>query len=148
MWHWAHDVPCTIVGEPETAWHRSLKEMFPAECREIVRGNHRADVLSGTVVYEFQRKPLEPSEYTERTHFWRRQGFTVRWVFYHADNPETFVKREQQGFSTFRWKWPKRRLATVETPFMLDLGLPEMFEVRRVYWGDVVGGWGKFVSFV
>lgn len=147
VWHWAHDIPCAIVGEPETAWHRRMKERFPAECREVIRGNHRADVLFGRTVYEFQRNPLEPSEYTERTAFWRKQGYDIRWVFYHADHPETFVLRmANEGYMTFRWKWPKRRLECVQTPFLLDGGWEQLFEVKRIYWSDRVGGWGYFVD--
>ena len=146
VWHWAHEVPCTVIGEAETAWHRRLKERFPPECREIVRENHRADVVWGGSVYEFQRKPLEPSEYQERTSFWRKQGYAVRWVFYHADHPETFVSTIRKGgeYVSFRWKWPKRRLECVQTPFYLDGGWEQLFQVKRIYWSDKVGGWGVF----
>jgi len=148
VWHWAHETECTIQSEPETAWHRAWKERFPKEYREVVLADHRADVIYRGTVYEFQRRPLEPTEYAERTAFWERHGFTVRWVFYHADHPETFVLRmpehSTRDFMTFRWKWAKRRLADVATPFYIDGGWEDPFLVRRIYWDEKVGGWGVF----
>lgn len=66
--HWAHlsGQDCDTWYEM-TAWHKQWQEQVPIERREVVIGDHRADVVtpSGWVV-EFQHSPIDPAEVAKR----------------------------------------------------------------------------------
>lgn len=93
--HWAHmaDTNCESSRDPETPWHRSVKDaLAPPECQEVVffatgqDGSRtvarRADVCSGDTVVEVQRSPISVNEVTARTEFYRKSGMNVVWVFH------------------------------------------------------------------
>ncbi|SEL62943.1 Competence protein CoiA-like family protein [Chitinophaga rupis] len=84
--HWAHrnDKMCDRWWEPETEWHRSWKNVFPAEWQEIIlpdKGTgekHIADVCtSHDLVIEFQHSPINPQERITREKFYKNMVWVV-----------------------------------------------------------------------
>lgn len=82
--HWAHRGirPCDAWWEPETLWHRSWKDHYPASWQEVVRQapsgeKHIADVLTPHgLAIEFQHSRLRPDERAAREAFHE----TLLWV--------------------------------------------------------------------
>lgn len=94
--HWQHfgerDMDCDSWKEPETEWHRGWKERFPKEWREVVIGNHRADVKTPHgLVIEFQNSPISPAVIREREEFY---GYMF-WVVNAAHFDENLVFRSR-----------------------------------------------------
>lgn len=79
-------MPVTLPKE--SAWHQAWKrEFYPSDRERVVKSpkfeeadTHRADVLLGNLVLEFQHTSLSESEYWERTNDWLRAGYEVLWV--------------------------------------------------------------------
>lgn len=112
--HFAHKSKCSDSWHYDMSeWHLRMQNLFPKECQEIVRTydgeTHRADVLMGDVVLEFQHSPISSKEYRERTEFWMRNGYKVAWIF-----------------DVTEWKCQILRLKTVFTlaGFVDWMGLP------------------------
>lgn len=77
--HWAHKVAdCDPWSEPEGPWHRAWKAIVAPSAREVVIGNHRADIVgnSGRVV-ELQHSPISPETIADREQFYGR----MVWLF-------------------------------------------------------------------
>ena len=74
IWHWAHKdlKECDPWSEPESEWHLNWKKKFPLECREVVIGCHRADIVTkeGTII-ELQKSSISVEEIWERERFYR-----------------------------------------------------------------------------
>lgn len=77
--HWAHisKQQCDPWKEDETEWHRTWKEYFPEEWREVVvtdeqsNKRHRADIKTAKgLVIEIQNSSILLSEAKEREHFY------------------------------------------------------------------------------
>lgn len=76
-WHWQHvrERNCDSWKEHETAWHRTWKERFPEEWREVIIARdgekHIADIHtnSGTVI-EFQNSPISSTTILVRESFY------------------------------------------------------------------------------
>jgi len=96
--HWAHHrlKDCDPWWENETEWHRSWKNLFPVECREVshfaLDGEvHRADVKTPTgIVIEFQHSSLSDVERLSRERFYKNLiwivdglGFQKNFDIYH-----------------------------------------------------------------
>lgn len=85
VWHWAHRGvrACDTWWEPETEWHRSWKNEFPADWQEIVHtaqngDKHIADVKTETgIVIEFQHSFLKAEERAAREAFYRKMVWVV-----------------------------------------------------------------------
>ena len=85
VWHWAHwkSKDCDPWWEPETEWHRSWKNQFPAAWREIGQTaqsgeRHRADVKTERgLVLEFQYSALREAERVSREEFYTRLVWVV-----------------------------------------------------------------------
>jgi hypothetical protein len=78
--HWAHSNTrdCDTWSEPEGPWHLEWKEVFPQDWREVVIGEHRADIrTSGGLVVELQHSLITPEVVAEREHFY---GDMI-WIF-------------------------------------------------------------------
>lgn len=79
-WHWAHvaGADCDTFSEPMTAWHREWQETVPEDCREVVLGPHRADILAPLgVVVELQHSTISVEDIEKREAFYDR----MIWVF-------------------------------------------------------------------
>jgi competence protein CoiA len=85
VWHWAHSKSkaCDPWWEPETEWHRSWKNQFPAAWQEIGHtaqngDRHRADVKTESgLVLEFQYSALDEVERISREEFYPRLVWVV-----------------------------------------------------------------------
>lgn len=85
MHHWAHagNKMCDTWWEPETEWHRSWKNNFPAEWQEYFltdeKGEkHIADVRTGQeLVIEFQHSHIDPLERSLRERFYKNMVWVV-----------------------------------------------------------------------
>jgi competence protein CoiA len=81
VWHWAHHAgaDCDPWSEPMTEWHLGWQRAVPPERREVVKGPHRADIVtaSGGVV-EIQHSPVSDDVIAEREEFY---GYQMAWIF-------------------------------------------------------------------
>ena len=146
VWHWAHEAAdCDSWSEPESRWHSYWKSRFPAIAREVVIGNHRADIqtASGWVI-ELQNSSISSSEIVERERFYGR----MIWIINAAEFSDNLSLRPKQGFITFRWKWPRKSWESARAPIFLDLGGEFLLRLRRIHWheGRSAGGWAKEVA--
>lgn len=89
-------------------WHREWQERFPEENREVVieyNGvKHRADVLVGNTVIEFQHSKMSNEEFWERNKFYTDAGYELVWLF---DLIEEFrVGRvKESGNTGYQYRW-------------------------------------------
>lgn len=91
-------------------WHRDWQNKFPIENREVVVGfgniKHRADVLVGRTVIEFQHSYITKELYDNRTVFYKEYDFKVIWLFdlseEYADGKIDYS--QENGYITFKWK--------------------------------------------
>lgn len=79
-WHFAHVTSCMDDWKYDMSeWHRGWQSRFPENVREIVvehRGEcHRADILMGGYVIEFQHSPISAGEFERRNKFYTRAGY-------------------------------------------------------------------------
>jgi competence protein CoiA len=146
-WHWAHlaQADCDIWAEPDTEWHRAWQELVPATHREIVIGDHRADIVTpdGTVV-ELQHSYLSPDQIGEREQYYGR----MIWIFdaQKATESGRLQIRNRSSYVTFRWKHPRKSVAHCRRPVFLDVGDRQLLLVRQIYPKAPCGGWGYRVN--
>jgi len=150
-WHWAHirGEDCDTWSEPMSEWHLSWQAHAPAERREVVIGNHRADIVGpdGSVI-EVQRCSISSEDIADReAHY----GLMM-WIFdareaYEDDRLNIRVKHDpsKPGYATFRWKHPRKSLAACRSRVFLDLGDGRLLRLGRIYTGAPCGGWGHLV---
>lgn len=62
--YWSHKnkKECDSWYERMTEWHINWQNLFPENCREVIIGVHRADVLYNGCVFEFQHSHLSEEE--------------------------------------------------------------------------------------
>lgn len=113
-WHFAH-----VSGECEDSWkydmsewHLAWQEKFPKECREITithKGEkHRADVLVGKTVVEFQHSPMSCGEFQERNQFYTRAGYKIVWIFDFQDeyyDDKIYINPRKENDNSWIWNW-------------------------------------------
>ena len=148
-WHWAHSSTedCDSWSEGETSWHLDWKEWFQPEEREVVIGNHRADIrtLAGRVI-ELQHSPISAEEIAERERFY---GSGMVWVVDASEFIDNLCFRDKGDHWTFRWKWPRKSWMAAKRPLYLDPGdeccwRGWLFRVHRVHSNVPCGGWGRW----
>ena len=143
IWHWSHkNLDCDTFGEPETPWHINWKEQFPKERREVVIGNHRADVCYKENVIEFQNKTLQTHEIIERE---QHYNYKVLWIL----NAEDFMFSnfdiyKKKNYIAFRWKWARKSWEVSKCKILLDFGEEYLFLIKKIYWNGKVHGYGKY----
>lgn len=74
-WHFAHVTSCVDDWKYDMSeWHRNWQNRFPESTREVVieyKGeSHRADILTGGYVIEFQHSPITSTEFERRNLFY------------------------------------------------------------------------------
>lgn len=143
-WHWAHVAKeCDEWSEIGTDWHRRWQDLAPAAQREVVIGNHRADILAadGTVI-ELQHSSLPAEQIAARE---KHYGQMV-WIFdaVEAYELDRLQLRQRDGYVSFRWKHPRKSIGLCRRPVLLDLGV-HLLHVKRVYTKAPCGGWGRLV---
>lgn len=128
-WHFAHVTSCMDDWKYDMSeWHRGWQSRFPENVREIVvehRGEcHRADILMGGYVIEFQHSPISAGEFERRNKFYMRAGYKVIWVFdetYAFGNE--YISSSLDDENKFVWKWPNRALASVVPQRSTDIAI-------------------------
>ena len=104
------NVGCENNSYDISEWHDDWQEKFPSINQEVKinsgESTHRADVLIGKTVIEFQHSPISSSHFQERTNFYLDLGFKVVWLF-------DFVEEYSLGKLTndeniFNWSSPKQ----------------------------------------
>ena len=105
--HFAHESACEDTWSYDMSdWHRGWQEQFPRENREVVvkfKGErHRADVLIGKYVIEFQHSPISAGEVKRRNEFYSRAGYKVVWVF------DVTAAFDNEKIDNPNEKWPER----------------------------------------
>lgn len=104
-------------------WHYSMQGRFDKSYREVVVKHkgviHRADILLGNKIIEFQHSPIAQDEIIERNYFYKAAGYKVAWVF---DLQEQYdlgaiqsVDRSDSSIM-YRWSNPKRVLQCFPKP--------------------------------
>ena len=116
--HFAHEPNDECVDDWEydmSEWHRRMQNYFPKEAQEVVvthQGKkHRADVLIGNAVLEFQHSPITASEFEERNSFFKNAGYRLAWVFDLSDIPEDDLYLSTDKYNMMIWKHPMRIFA-------------------------------------
>lgn len=116
--HFAHESNDECVDDWKydmSEWHRRMQNYFPKESQEVVvthRGKkHRADVLIGDVVLEFQHSPFTASEFEARNRFFRSAGYRLAWVFDLSHIPDDDLYLSESKENMMIWKHPMRIFA-------------------------------------
>jgi Competence protein CoiA-like family len=126
-WHWKHisGSDCDPWSEPESEWHARWKALFPEECREVVIGPHRADVVTRDEIIELQHSPITGDMITEREEFY---GDRLVWIF-DAYGFNDKVKLDSDGeCSGFRFAHPKKAIAHCKRRTLIDIGGGKLLE--------------------
>jgi hypothetical protein len=153
IWHWAHQAgrDCDDWYEPETAWHLWWKELAPAEHREVVVGQHRADVLgSRGVVVELQHSSISPETIAEREAFYDKMVWIVDARGYNSRIKLRRWRYEDKTIDFYlSWKWPRTCWYQATRPVFFDIGFG-VFQVEDMTIGRETTvrdwGWHKVVS--
>jgi hypothetical protein len=99
-------------------WHIRMQEYFPKESREVVvrhKGKeHRADVLIGDIVIEFQYSPITAAEFDDRNEFFQNAGYRLAWVFNLSQIPEDSLYASDEKDNMMIWKHPMRIFANAD----------------------------------
>ena len=131
--HWAHSsgAECDPWHEPETPWHTGRKRQFSPSCREVVIGEHRADIFalnrysSLPCVIELQHSPIECAEIAERESFYGEMVWVIDGIGFKGNfefGRETKTNGGATAEAPFRWKWFRRSWAGSKKPLYLDFG--------------------------
>ena len=110
-------------------WHSEWQSMFPVVNQEVVVQigdiKHRADVLTGKTVIEFQHSRLSADMFNKRNAFYQNLGYKVVWLFDLTEEKtkEKISWEEQGNQALFRWKNPRNTI----TQYDLAVGQTELF---------------------
>lgn len=123
--HWAHHAraDCDPWSESMTEWHWQWQQAVPPERREVIMGEHRADIVtvSGGVV-EIQHSSISAEQIEARETFY---GESMLWIF---DATDAFrcgrivIAHRAGEWDHFRWSHGRRSIAACTRPVLLDLG--------------------------
>ena len=98
----------------DSSWHNDWQSRFPKENQEI-RLNlgqtaHRADVMIGRSVIEFQHSVMSPDKFDDRNNFYLNLGYKVIWLFdlseLFGSGKISYEKSEDELY--FHWINPKK----------------------------------------
>ena len=95
-------------------WHNDWQNMFPRANQEVKLAlgetAHRADVMVGRTVIEFQHSNMQTSTFEDRNNFYLNLGCKVVWLFDMSDLYQNgALHYENVGERLiFKWKNPKR----------------------------------------
>lgn len=106
--HYAHKVASNCDDTNDMSdWHIEWQNRFPEETREVVIGNHRADVCYGNDVIEFQHSKMSASEFIQRTIYYTGQGKTLIWIFDFQDENDD-ERIEEYAHCKYAWKYASK----------------------------------------
>ena len=148
-WHWAHAdrEDCDTWAERDSAWHRAWQDVAPPWRREVIMGDHRADLVThnGRVI-ELQHSALSADIIRARE---RHYGPMI-WIFDALDAYESgrLEIRSKPGreYVTFRWKHPRKTVAACRRTVLLDLDGRTLLRVGRMHPDTPCGGWGHLLT--
>ena len=115
--HFAHEANmCSDTWNYDMSkWHKRMQSCFPKEAREVVVSHngekHRADVLIGDVVIEFQFSNISAAEFEDRNRFFRSAGYRLAWVFNFSHISEDNLYESEDKENMMIWKHPMRIFA-------------------------------------
>jgi len=121
-------------------WHYSMQERFEKEQREVVvkyKGQtHRADILQGDKVIEFQHSPISLEEIIERNEFYQSAGYKIAWVFDVQEQYDSSIISimDKDNVLMYKWNNPKRYLHAFPQPKEYNKEMVVYF-----YWVDLYG---------
>lgn len=109
-----------------SAWHDDWQNIFPTDNQEIFLKlgeiKHRADVMVGRTVLEFQHSRLSSEKFENRNKFYAGLGHKVIWLF---DFINEYSENEfEQINNTFMWNKAKRtfrNFSNIETALQIEL---------------------------
>ncbi|WP_242343592.1 MULTISPECIES: competence protein CoiA family protein [Anaeromyxobacter] len=146
-WYWAHErgASCDTWAESETPWHHWWKLRAEPDQREVVMGEHRADIRTPKGVIELQHSPIAPEEIREREAFYGRMIWLLdgrRMVFGLNEFGLDDVARIERvdvppwgglppppaGFAYWLWRRPRTSFLAAKKRLFIDLG-EEVLEV-------------------
>lgn len=117
--HFAHEAEsCTDNWHYDMSeWHRKMQGYFDIKNREVIikKGEkiHRADIMVGNIVIEFQHSPITAEEFAKRNAFFADTGKRIVWVF---DVSEQFrnhtIDYADNSDTSYIWKNPLRIFST------------------------------------
>jgi len=149
--HFAHQCreDCDPWSEGETEWHRRWKMLVPVEQREVVIGNHRADMVTETAIWELQHSSISPAEIRARE---QHYGPRLVWVFdcteaYREGRLDLRCPDAGKNYRTFRWYHARKSIAACRRRVYLDLGDGLLLRLGRMYPHAPTGGWGYLQQF-
>ena len=150
VWHWAHrsNDDCDTWAESVTDWHRAYQKVVPAAFCEVIRGPHRADVVSASGhVLELQHSAISTEDIAKRE---QHYGPRMYWLFDIRQAYETgrfdMRRGKDDAYVTFRWKHARQSVLTCRRPVLLDLGEGLVLRVKKIHSGRPVGGWGNLIE--
>lgn len=122
--HFAHKTnTCTDSWNYDMSeWHYNIQNRFHPEQREVVVKHmgqtHRADVLNGNQVLEFQHSPISMEEIIERNTFYNSAGYNVAWIFDVQAQYDSgaIYPVEHDNALMYGWNNPKRCLQCFPLP--------------------------------
>lgn len=110
-----------------SSWHFEWQSRFPYDNQEILLsfGNtkHRADILIGRTVIEFQHSSISAGHFGERNQFYYNLGYKVIWFFDLIDQYENGQLISDETGTHFRWQHPKNTFNTYD----IQSGQVELF---------------------
>lgn len=154
VWHWAHRAAdCDPWSEPETAWHKDMKNRFPKECQEVVLGCHRADVYSvekKSPVIELQNSLISTEEIQERENYYQQyiemSPKKVIWIINGESFADRFYTREKDTYHTFSWYHARKSWSAAQGIVIIHFPeADEFFQIKKSY-QNMKYGWGKYIE--
>lgn len=155
QWHFAHrpNSKCTDHWHYDmTEWHKSMQSIFDEKNQEVVvtfeGQKHRADVLIGDTVIEFQHSKINPQDFCDRNDFYIKAGYKVVWVFdlsEHCDNGWVYEDNETKHLYNWVTKpkncllygpIPQNNMKDISICFMLNNDEHKNI-VYRVMWAKI-----------
>lgn len=146
-WYWAHEqgASCDSWAESETPWHYWWKLRAEPDQREVVLGEHRADIRTPKGVIELQHSPITPEKIREREAFYGQMIWLLdgrRMVFglneFGLDDvariervevsPWSGLSPPPAGFAYWLWRRPRTSFLAAKKRLFIDLG-EEVLEV-------------------
>lgn len=131
--HFSHKSGCACTDSWDreydmSDWHFLWQARFPKTNKEIRlslgKTCHRADVVIGRTVIEFQKSPLRQQSFNDRNVFYHDLGYKVVWLFDLREPFDAGQIREDAGESgVFVWDNPKRAFNAYD----LDAGNIDLF---------------------
>lgn len=92
-------------------WHYDWQNSVPKENQEVLLAlgeiKHRADVLIGRTVTEFQRSNMSSRAFSDRNNFYFNLGYKVIWVFDFQEQYAAGRLRCDADQKTFHWTKPR-----------------------------------------